>query len=50
MRTVAITNLDINVWKQKNEFPQVNYLLSLTEPVLKTQIPFELTNIGYDQI
>ena len=34
----------------KSEFPQGNFLRSLTQPEITRQRPFELTNIEYDQI
>ena len=50
MRTVDIPNIDINVWTWKSEFPPGNYLLSLTQPEITRQRPFEIANIGYYQI
>ena len=38
MRTVAIPNIDVEVWKCKSELPQGNFLRSLTK--------FEITRPG----
>ena len=48
MRTVYIPNIDVKVWTQKNEFPQGNYLHSLTKTETTRQRYFELMDIGYD--
>ena len=51
MRTVAIPNIDINVWTQKSAFPIGNYYLcSLMKPEFTRQRHFKLTDIEYDII
>ena len=50
IRTVAIPNIDINVWTQKSDFPQGNLLRSLTQPDITRQITFKLMASKYDLI
>ena len=50
MNTVAIPNLDVKVWTQKNELSKGNLLRSLTQPEITRQRPFKLTYIEYDKI
>ena len=42
MRTVTIPNTDIKVWTWKNEFPQGNFLRSLTQNEITRQRPFKI--------
>ena len=48
--TVAIPNLDINVWTPKSELSQVNFLRSLLQPENIRQKLFELIDIEYNQV
>ena len=48
MRTVSIPNIGVKVWTHKNEFPQGNYLRSLTHPEIRRVRSFKLTDIEYD--
>ena len=50
MNTVYIPNIDVKVWTHRSEFPQDNFLGSLTQTKISIQRPFELTDIDYDQI
>ena len=50
MITVAIPNLNVNVWTQTRYLAQGNYLRSLMQAAITVQRPFELNNIAYDQI
>ena len=50
MNTAAIPNLYVIVWTCKSEFPQGNFLNSLTEPEINRPKPFEPTDIEYDRI
>ena len=50
MNIVAIPNIDVKVWTWKREFPQGDFLHSLTQPKITRQRPFELTDIEYDLI
>ena len=50
MRTVAISSIDVKVCTQKSNSTQGNFLRYLTQPKIIRQIPFELTDIEYDQI
>ena len=48
MRIVTIPNIGVKVWTHKNEFPQGNYLRSLTHPEIRRVRSFKLTDIEYD--
>ena len=48
MKKVAIPNIDIMFWNQKNNLPQGNYLISLTQHEITRHIPFKLMDIKYD--
>ena len=37
MNTVAIPNLDVKVWTRKSEFPQENFLFSVTQNKITRQ-------------
>ena len=50
MNTVAIPKLDVKVWTLKSEFPQGNFLRSLTKTEITRQITLEITYIEYDWI
>ena len=50
MSTVAIPNIDVKVLTRKSEFPQGNFLRSLTQPKITRQRTFKLTDIEYDQM
>ena len=50
MNTVAIQNLDVNVWTQKSDLTLWNFPCSLTQPKITTRIPFGHTEIEYDII
>ena len=50
INTVDIPNIDVMVWTCKSEFPQGNFLRSLTKPKIKKQRTSELTDIEYDLI
>ena len=50
IRTIYISDLDINVLTQKSELPQGNFLGSLVKPETTRQRTFEPTEIEYDQI
>ena len=50
MNIVVIPNVDVKVWTWKREFPQGDFLHSLTQPKITRQKPFELTSIEYDLI
>ena len=50
MNTVSIPNIDVKVWTRKSEFPQENFLRSLTQPEITRQRPFKLADIYYDKI
>ena len=50
INTVAIPNLDVNVWNQKIDLQQGNFPCSLTQPEITRQIPFEITYIEYELI
>ena len=50
MSTVSIPNIDINIFTRKSELPPGNFLDYLTQPEIKRQKPFKLTDIEYDQI
>ena len=49
-KTVYFPNIDIKVFNRKSEFPQSNFLRSLTEPEITRKIPFKLTYVEYDRI
>ena len=50
MRIVDIPNIDIKVWTQKSEVPQMDLLRSFTQLGNIRQRPFELTGIEHDTI
>ena len=50
MRKVDIPNIDGKVWNRKSDSPQRNFLRSLTQPEIKIQRPFKLTDIDFDII
>ena len=50
MSTVAIKNIEIEVWTPKYQLPVVNYLCYLMKPEIIRQRPFKLTYIDYDKI
>ena len=50
MNTVSIPNLDVKICTWKSQLTQGNFLHSLIQLETKIQIPFEPTDIDYDQI
>ena len=50
INTFDIPNIDVKVWTSKSDFPQGSFLRSSTQPEIKRQRPFELTDIEYDII
>ena len=47
MDTVTISNVDVKVWTQKNEFPQGYSLRSSTQSEITRQITSKITDIEY---
>ena len=49
-RKFAIPNLDVKVWKWKNNIPKGNQLCYLTKPTITRQRQLEVTEIEYYEI